>query len=66
MSLGEKSTLTISRYASTVVYLSASTNHFTATTVTVPVASPVPFPAVPLSSSVSTCQFLVSGPHRLT
>jgi hypothetical protein len=59
MSLGEKATLTITRYAFSVVYHSASTNQSTATTVTVPAASPVPSPVVPLSSSVSLCQFLV-------
>jgi hypothetical protein len=64
MSLGEKSTLTISRYVLPVVYRSTSTNQSTATTVTVPVASPVPSPAVPPSSSVSVHQLLAPRDTR--
>jgi hypothetical protein len=78
MSLGEKATLTITRYASTVFHHLASANQFTVTTVTVTAASPVPSLLEPSSSSVSTCQPLVprhtrenqgcvfEEPHQLT
>lgn len=59
MTLGEKATLTITRYAFADIYPSAIANQITATTATVPAASPVPSPVVPLSSLVSPRQFLV-------
>lgn len=64
MSLGEKATLTITRYAFPDIRSSALTNQCTATTVTVPAASPVLSPVVPLSSSVSHCQLLVPRSAR--
>jgi len=75
MSLGEKATLTITRYSIPLVPHIATTNQFTATTVTVLAASPVPSPVVPLSSSVSPYQLLapqknqgclLGEPHQLT
>jgi hypothetical protein len=56
MSLGEKATLTISRYVSIVFDHTPFTNQSTATTVTVTAGSPVPSPLRLPSSSVSACQ----------